>query len=52
MTAFLETGTFNPQTKDLEWRFNEMVLRNFLYGAALGIAFWFTLKFILSVRRP
>ncbi|CAE7234042.1 unnamed protein product [Symbiodinium sp. CCMP2592] len=38
--------------EELEWRFNEMVLRNFLYGAALGIAFWFTLKFILSARSP
>ena len=37
--------------EELEWRFNEMVIRNFLLGAALGAAVWFVLKFFLAVRR-
>ncbi|CAJ1354328.1 unnamed protein product [Effrenium voratum] len=41
----------NQATDDeLEWRFNEMVLRNFFYGAALGVFFWITLKLTIMAR--
>ncbi|CAK9087202.1 unnamed protein product [Durusdinium trenchii] len=37
-------------TEELEWRFNEMVARNFLYGAVLGVLFWITLKITIAAR--
>ncbi|CAL1160126.1 unnamed protein product [Cladocopium goreaui] len=37
-------------TEELEWKFNEMVLRNFFYGAVLGVAFWITLKLTIAAR--